>query len=158
MRVSLDSVKDLVVELEDTAQLYQKIARTFLSTTSWYSNLSEESQERLTYLGLHLLNLTTEYITNPSKREDTIELARDVGNGFGETLASLGLPLTESLETFILHRNPIMNATTRLIKKKEAFIERGVEATPLVAQVMDVALVALVAAHQQYPGLYQNES
>jgi hypothetical protein len=43
------------------------------------------------------------------------------------------------------------------MKTREAFTEYPVEATPLIAQVMDVALVALVAAHQQYPRSFQNE-
>ncbi len=43
-----------------------------------------------------------------------------------------------------------MNAATHLMRKREAFTGRVVEAIPLVAHVMDEALVALVAAHQQY--------
>jgi hypothetical protein len=150
-------MKDLIVELKDTTHPYEEIAGSPLSNASWYGKLSEEAQEHLAYLGRRLLNLITKYIAEPSKREDTIELARDVGHGYGETLAGLGLPLTDSLETFILHREPIMSATTRLMKTRGAFTEYAVEATPLVAEVLDVALVALVAAHQQYPRSFQNE-
>ena len=77
-------------------------------------------------------------------------MARDIGCGFGETLAKLELPLSDSVEAFILHRDPIMNATTHLMKKREAFTGRVVEAIPLMAHVMDEALVSLVVAHQQY--------
>ena len=45
-------------------------------------------------------------------------MARDVGHDFGETLAKLGLPLTDSVQAFILHRDPIMNAVTQLMKKR----------------------------------------
>jgi len=143
-------IKDLVIELEDTIQQHREIARRSLRTTSWYSNLSKESQAHLAELGRRLLNLTTRYITEPSKREETIKLTRDVGRTHGEMLAKLGLPLTDSVEAFILHRDPIMNAAAHLLKKREAVTGRVVEAIPLVAHLMDEALVALVAAHQQY--------
>ncbi|HJX13665.1 MAG TPA: helix-turn-helix domain-containing protein [Dehalococcoidales bacterium] len=143
-------IKDLVVELEDTAQLLRETSRTSLNTTPWYRKLDEESKEHLAHLGRQLLKLIIKYITEPSKREETIRLTRDVGRDLGETLARLKLPLTDSVEAFIMHRDPIMKATTHLLRKREAFTGRVVEAIPLIAHVMDEALVALVAAHQQY--------
>ncbi len=83
-------IKDLVTELEDTAQLHREIARTSLNATSWHNKLSSnESQERLAHLGRQLLSLIIKYITEPSKRDETIKLARDIGHGFDETLVSL---------------------------------------------------------------------
>ncbi|HEY90919.1 MAG TPA: helix-turn-helix domain-containing protein [Dehalococcoidia bacterium] len=143
-------IKDLVIELENTTNLLGEVARTSPSTTVWYNKLSRDSQEDLARLGRSLLNLIVRYVTEPAKREETIKLARDVGRGFGETLAKSGLPLINSVEAFILNRYPIMNAATHLLQKREAFTRRVVEAIPLVAQVMDEALVSLVEAHQQY--------
>ena len=151
-------IKDLAAELEDTVQLHREIARTSLSTTSWYHKLSEESQQHFADLGRRFLNLIIRYVTEPSKREESIKLARDTGHSFGETLAKLGLPLTDSVEAFILHRDPIMNATTHLMRKREAVTWRVVEAIPLVAHIMDEALVALVAAHQQQRNEIWSES
>lgn len=152
---SLD-IKDLVVELEDTVQ-HRKIFGEVLNSTSWYKNLDAESQEHLAYLGRHLLNLIIKYITGSSKREEAINTARDIGQGFGEILAKLRLPLTDSVEAFILHRNPIMNATTQLMRKREALTGRVVEAIPKVAQVMDETLVSLVATHQRYQETLQDK-
>jgi len=150
-------IKDLAAELEDTVQLHREIARTYLGTTSWYNKLNRESQECLGDLGRRLLNLIIRYITEPSRREEIIELARNVGHDHGETLAKLELPLTDSVEAFILHRGPIMNATAHLMGKREAFNERVAEAIPLVARVMDEALVSLVAAHQHYRDGFKGE-
>ncbi|MEE9528992.1 MAG: helix-turn-helix domain-containing protein [Dehalococcoidia bacterium] len=150
-------IKDLVVELEDTVQAHREISRTSLNTTLRYKQLSAESQEHFADLSRRFLNLIIRYVAEPSKREETIKLARDTGHSFGETLAKLGLPLTDSVEAFILHRNPIMNATTHLMRKKEAVTGRVVDAIPLIAHVMDQALVSLVAAHQQYQNLSQSE-
>jgi excisionase family DNA binding protein len=143
-------IKDLVVELAETVQQHREIARASLKSTAWYDRLNEESQEHLADLGRRLLDLIIKYVTEPAKREGTIQLVREVGHDHGETLANLGLPLTDSVESFVLHRDPIMNAATHLISKREAFTGRVAGAIPLVAHVMDEALVALVAAHQQY--------
>ena len=151
-------IKDLVAELEGTVQLHRGIAKTLLNTTSWYNKLSQESQQHLAELGRRILDLIIKYITEPSKQEETIKLTHDVGHSFGETLARLGLPLTDSVEAFIAHRDPIMNATTHLMRKKEAFSGRVVESVPLVVHVMDEALVSLVAAHQQYWNMLPNKS
>ncbi len=151
-------IKDLVTELEDTVQLHREISRTTLNTIPWYSKLDQESQKHLADLGRRLLDLIIKYITEPAKRGETIQLARDVGHSHGETLAKLGLPLTDSVEAFILHRDPITNAVTHLMKKRESVTGRVVEAIPLVAYVMDEALVSLVAAHQQHQVLFQSEN
>jgi len=143
-------VKNLATELEGTIPLLRDVARKSLSGTSWYNSLSRESQESLAYLGRHLLHLIVRYITQPAKREETIRLVNEVGRGFGETLARLKLPLTDSVEAFLQHRDPIMKAATQLMKRRQAPTGRVVAAIPLVAHVMDQALVSLVAAHQQY--------
>ncbi len=143
-------IKDLVVELEETARRHREIARSSLKNTAWYGRLDEEAQEHLADLGRRLLNLIIKYITEPSCREETIQLVRNVGHDHGETLAMLELPLTDSVEAFLLHRDPIMNAATHLMRKREAFTGRVVEAIPLVAHIIDEALIALVTAHQQY--------
>jgi hypothetical protein len=150
-------IKDLVAELEDTVPLYREIGRAYLSNTSWYGKLNRESQEFLGNLGRHILDLIIKYIAEPSKREETIKLAHDVGNSFGKILAEIGLPLTDSVEAFIRNRDPIMNAITHLMRKREAHSGRVVEAIPLVAHFMDEALVSLVAAHQQSLDVLQSE-
>ena len=147
-------VKDLAVELEDTAQMLRETSRTSLDGSPWYDVLQEESKTHLAHLGRQLLTLIIKYITEPSKRAETVQLTRDVGRDLGETLAKLGLPLTDSVGVFLLHRDPIMNATTHLMRRREAFAGRIVGAIPMVVHVMDEALVALVAAHQQqYSGV-----
>lgn len=149
-RQKMLNVKDLAVELKDTARLHREIGRTYLNTTSWYNNISEASQEHLAHLGRHLLSLIIKYVTEPSKRDGTIKLAYDSGHDLGETLARLGLPLTASVEAFTQHREPIMNAITHLMRKRDVLTSRILEAIPLVDQAMDEALIALVAAHQQF--------
>ena len=143
-------VKDLVSEIEETVALHREIARKSLSSAPWYNKLSRESQDHFSELGRRLLSIINKYITEPSKREATMHLARQVGQDMGETLTIHGLPLVDSVEAFLMHREPIVNATTSLLKRRDAFTGRVVDAIPLVINVMDETLVALVAAHQQY--------
>ena len=143
-------VKDLAAELEETARMHREIAHASLNKMAWYDRLDEGTAEHLADLGRQMLNLIIKFITEPSQREKTVRLIRDVGHDHGETLAKLELPLSYSIEAFLLHRDPIMNAATHLIKKREAFAGRIVEAVPMVAHIMDEALIALVIAHQQF--------
>lgn len=143
-------IKDLVTRIEDTPPLHRELAHTHFSATSWYSKLDAESRRHLAESGRELLHLVTKYITQPVKQKEVEERARAIGNEFGEEVARLGLSLTEAIETFMLHRNPVMNAVTDLMKRREALNERAVEAIPLVTHIMDETLIALVAAYQQH--------
>lgn len=143
-------VKDLVVEIEETRPQHREIARTSGATTSWYDDLSRESRQHLAEIGRDLLDIIVKYITEPSRREANLEAARNIGSGYGETLARLELTLTDAVGAYVSHRDPITQATTQIMKRREAFTGRVVEAIPLVAQVMDEVLVSLVAAHQRH--------
>jgi hypothetical protein len=129
--------------------------QTSFPATAWYGKLSPESRQKLARYGRRLLDLVIRYITEPSRRDETIRLSQDVGRDFGTELAGLGVPLTDALEAFLLHRTPCVEATTSLMKKREVLNERAVEAIPMVTRVMDEALVALVAAYQERRGLAQ---
>ena len=143
-------VKDLITEIEETVELHREIARKSLSSSSWYNKLSQESQDHFADMGRRLLSLIVKYISEPSKREETMHLARQVGHDMGETLAMHGLPLADSVEAFLIHREPVVNAATSLLKRRDAFTGRVVDAIPLAINVIDETLVSLVAAHQQY--------
>lgn len=143
-------IKDLVAKIEGVPSLQRELAHTHFSTTSWYNKLDSESQRHLAESGKQLLHLVIRYITEPLKRTEIEELARNVGSDFGEQVAKLGLSLTESVEAFTLHRNPVVNAATDLMKRREALNERAVEALPLVTHIMDETLIALAAAYQRH--------
>ncbi len=150
-------VKDLIAKLEGTVQPLREMARTALPAKAWYNKLDTDSQQRLSSLGRNMLQIIIKYVAEPSKREETMIMARNIGHDFGQTLAKLGLPLTDSVEAYILHRDPILSVATGLMKKREAFSGRVVDAIPLVAHVMDEALISLVAAHQHYRNGTQSE-
>jgi len=143
-------IKDLVTSIEDTPPLHRELAHTHFSTTSWYNKLDNESQRYFAELGKELLHLITRYITEPLKQKEVEELARNIGSAFGEQAAKLELSLTETIETFMLHRTPVINAATGLMRKREALNERVVEAIPMMTHLMDETLIMLVTTYQQH--------
>lgn len=151
-------IKDLVAEIENTIPLHRELSRTYLNSTSWYDRLDKDARERLGDLSRRLLKLIIRYITEPLKREEIINLARDIGRSFGQLLAQLGLPLNDSIEAFIVHRVPLLNAATSIIRKREAYNGRLIEAISKVDYIMDEVLVALVSAREQYQEMLPSKS
>lgn len=151
-------IKDLAAEIENTIPLHRELSRTYLNSTSWYDRLDKDARERLGDLSRRLLKLIIRYITEPLKREEIINLARDIGRSFGQLLAQLGLPLNDSIEAFIVHRVPLLNAATSIIRKREAYNGRLIEAISKVDYIMDEVLVALVSAREQYQEMLPSKS
>ncbi|MBI2829788.1 MAG: helix-turn-helix domain-containing protein [Chloroflexi bacterium] len=143
-------IKDLVAELEHTVELHRELSRSFVKSVHWFESLDRESQALVIDLGRRLHHLVLLYVTEPAHRDHVLTQAREVGQQFGETLAKFGLPLADSVEAFLLHREPIVKAAMELVKKKETLSDRVVETIPLVTNVIDKALVALMLAHQQF--------
>lgn len=146
----IHGIKDLVSSIESTPPLHRQLAHTHFSTASWYRKLDMQTQKHLADSGRELLQLVTKYLTEPTKRKETEERVRSIGREFGNEAAKIGLSLTEAIETFMLHRNPVTNAATDLMKRRESLNERVVEAIPLLNHIMDETLIAMVAAYQQY--------
>lgn len=142
-------MKDLVVELGETVAQHREIARTYLQKIPWFGDLSSKSQEILADNGRNLLNLIIKYVSQPTHRKETLESIRQLGYSLGELSADLQLSLTDSVEAFLLHREPIIDAVTHLMKKREAFTGRIIGVIPLIGNAMDEALIALVTAHQK---------
>lgn len=145
-------LKDLAEKLEESAETHREIGSIFLTSNLPHSKMSEQSQTHLATLGRHILDLIIKYVSAPTKEDETFAEIRTTGANFGETLAGLGLPLIDSVQSFIKHRDPIVRVTTQLMRQKEGVDKRIIEAVPLVDRAMDAALVALVEAHQHYRG------
>ena len=148
MQVRVHSLKDLAGEMEQAALAQREVARTAFPATVLHDKLSPEERHRLATYGRQMLNVIIRYITEPAHREETVKLGQEVGRNFGTELAALGVPLTDALEAFLLHRTPFVNAVTNLLRRREMLSERAVEAVPMVNRAMDEALLALVAVYQ----------
>lgn len=142
-------IKDLVNRLEDTAPMHREIASSYFSTSALFGKLDTESQQYFAKQGRLFLNLIIRYVTEPSKHDDNLREIKNSGRGFGEMSARKGLSLTDTMQAFIKHRDPIINVTTDMFKKHRTVHRRIIESISLVNNALDEALVALVEAHQQ---------
>lgn len=143
-------LNDLVARMKQTPPMHRQLARTQFSATLWYNRLDAGTRERLAKSGRELLHLVIRYISQPPKRKHLEARARDIGNDFGRETARLGLSLTETIETFTLHRKPLMDVITGLIRKRETLDNRAAEAIPLATHIFDQTLIAMIAAYQHY--------
>ncbi len=146
----IHGIKDLVARMELTPEREHQIAKTQFSQATWYKNLDKDSRSRLGEMGRGVFELVITYISKPNKRDETIEKARISGKVFGEYLIEMGLPLTDAMEAFMMHRSPLVTAAADLMKKRKAMNERTAEAIPLVTQITDEVLLSLVAAYQNH--------
>ncbi len=149
-------LRDLVAEIEGAPGSHPELFRAAM--TRWYDKMNLESRERLSVLGRHMMTVVVDYISEPSRREEILREARECGRGFGELLSGLGLPLSDSVEAFMSHRDPLINAATHMMSKKEALSGRVVEAIPMVMSVMDEALVSLVYSYQTHNGTKKGDT
>ena len=147
---NLLGVKDLLGKLEKTAETHREMGAAFLHSTVWYERMSAEHKRSLAILGRQVLDLMMSYAAAPQKRVEVLSQAREIGRSFGDTLAAEGVPLTDSVQAFISHRDPVTDMVTEMLRKKELVGEGVLAAMPRMEQIMDSALVSLVEAHQRY--------
>ncbi len=143
-------IKDLVTGIEDTTNRHRELARSFLDNSTQTAIPCGEHRVKLAGLGRRLLALTAKYVSEPARREETLTEAQGVGSGFGRLLAEIGLPLTSAVSAFLMHREPIVQAASHLMAKREAQGSRIMEAIPLTNHFIDETLISMIAAYQQY--------
>jgi excisionase family DNA binding protein len=147
-RANLLGVKDLVGELARTAGAHREIGAAFLNSTEWYGRMKAENKKRLAGLGRRILDVMMGSVLEPQKKDVYLGQAGEIGREFGRLLSSEGVSLTDSVQAFLAHRDPVTEITAEVLRKKELLGEGVVSAMPLMDQMMDAALVALVEAHQ----------
>lgn len=141
-------IKDLVDRIESAPVKQREIAHQHFPATAWFDKLDEESTVRLRGLGSHLVGVIVLYVSRPSHQGPALEQARQLGRDFGVLLESHGLSLTESLEAFILHRTPVLDAAAALMRDKEPMNRRAANAIQQMTYLVDQVLLAVVQAHQ----------
>lgn len=146
----VQGIKDLVARIELTPSVEAEIAQTRFAEMSWYNKLGPEEKRKLAELGRRIHRVVIMYISKQGKHEECRDLAKAAAYDFGEYLARLGISLTDAIEAFLLHRSPLVNAATDLMKKRERLNERAAEAIPMVTQITDEVLLSLVEAYQKH--------
>ena len=142
-------VRDLVTQVEGASAKQREIIQQYLSYTDWYRTLDEHHKEAIRERGRRLVELVILYITKPAAQEETLQAARGLGDEFGAELAKLRLSLTDTLEAFVLHRIPVLDAATELIKTGQPVSKRTLAAIHEISYLIDQTLLSLVKGHQR---------
>ena len=143
-------IKEMIEKMELTPSLHLRIAQEHFAKTSWYKRLDVDSRRQLGEYGRRILNLAIAYVAKPRKRDETLNLARELGHELGEKLAGLGLSLSDSLEAFLWHRSPGMNVISELTRGGGTLSQGVVNIIPLVNHLLDEILLSLAKAYQDY--------
>jgi len=143
-------LKDLVAQIESAVPRQREITQQYLRSTAWYPRLDAQAREQMRERGRRLLGLIVRYITKPSIEGEVLQQARRLGQEYGIELARMGLSLSDALEAFTLHRTPVLDAATELMKDNEPVNKRTLISIPRITYLIDQTLLALVEAHQHY--------
>lgn len=143
-------IRDLAARLENTVTVHREIDASYLQRSKLYNKLDSEAQQYFSSLGRRFLNLIIKYVSEPLKREENLKEVKEAGAGFGVMSARQGLTLTETLQAFMQHRDPIINVTTDMMKKHENVNRRIIDSISLINQALDEALLSMTAAHQKF--------
>ena len=143
-------IREVVEKMELTPSLHLQIAQEKFAQTPWYKKLDVDSRRELGSYGRKILKLAITYVAKPRKRDETLQLGRELGYELGKKLASLGLSLSDSLEAFLWHRSPGMNVITGFTKGGGTLSRGVVNLIPSVNHLLDEILLSLVKAYQDY--------
>jgi len=143
-------MEDLVAKMELVPLSEMHLARSHFANADWYKNLSDDSRARLRQLGGSLFRLAMDCLTKRKSHDENMQAAADIGREFGDCLAETGVSLTDSLEAFLLHRTPFVNAINDMVRGNEYLKGRAAEALPLLAQITDRVLLSMVESYQGY--------
>ncbi len=142
-------IADLVAKLEETAEPHREIASAITAALGESIMLNQQQKERLAGLGRRILELIIWYVASPVDRNASLLKAQGIGMDFGTTMFEAGISLTDSIEAFTCHRRPIVEGVMAMMKQREIIAEEILAALPLIDDIMDSTLLAMVKAHQQ---------
>lgn len=144
----VQGLKDLGERLESVVPKERQIAHEYMQMARWYSQLGEDARMRLRERGRRLVSTLVRFVNRPSIRDQAIEECRSIGREYGEDLAKSGLSLTDALEAFIAHRNPVSEAVIGLLSNNSPINKPALAAIPQINRAFDEMLLALVEAHR----------
>lgn len=115
----------------------------------WQARLDEEGLERLRSFGRRLMEMATQYSSEPRSRRRLLTQAAALGEEQGREMARRGVPLEEATQFYLFCRNSYLDTLAQAWDQREI---PGGEFPRLWKQAMaflDAVLVAVVAGYKQ---------
>lgn len=139
----------IAAALKEVMPRERQLVEDYLLSTRWYPRLEEAGRRQLRERGGRLLEIVIRYVTQPPQREQAAQEAADIGREYGLQLSGQGLSVSEAIEAFVLHRVPLLDVASRLIRNRPAISKGTQEALLQVSNLTDRVLLALVKVYQE---------
>lgn len=139
----------IAAALKEVMPRERQLVEDYLLSTRWYPRLEEAGRRQLRERGSRLLEIVIRYVTQPPQREQAAQEAADIGREYGLQLSGQGLSVSEAIEAFVLHRVPLLDVASRLIRNRPAINKGTQEALLQVSNLTDRVLLALVKVYQE---------
>ena len=139
----------IAAALKEVMPREHQVAADYLFSTRWYPRLEEAGRRQLRERGGQLLEIVIRYVTEPAQRQQAAAEASAIGREYGLQLSSLGLSVSEAIEAFVLHRVPLLDAASRLLRNRSTISKGTQEALLQVSNLTDQVLLALLKVYQQ---------
>lgn len=81
-----------------------------ISERGWYNKLTAEQRTGMRGTGNRLVALMLQYSAREDNNEVFLYQAKQISKQYGEICHSLGLSITECVQTFLLFRQPMLNS------------------------------------------------
>lgn len=139
----------IVAVMKEVAPKEHELVKKRLLTVGWYSGLSKASRQELRVRGARLMDLIIRFVTHPSLHRQAEAEAEQIGTEYGAHLMSLGLRMSEAIEAFVMHRAPLLDAASRLIKGKAALSKDVRDSLLQISTLTDRVLLSLIEAYEK---------
>lgn len=129
----------------------ETIQNVKISEKGWYNKLSAEQRTGMRGTGNRLVALMLQYSAREDNNEVFLHQAKQISKQYGEICHSLGLSITECIQTFLLFRQPMLNSiheTGSLQSSNDSINQRIFEK---MNRFLDEVLVTMVDEYNNIP-------
>ena len=138
---------DLAAQIEQGIQHHREIAQEFFQAHP-PCGLPQGYEQRFRERGRQMVGLIVQAITHPSRREEAVQAATALGRDYAQDIALLGLSLPQALEAFLQHRAAVLEATIRVLGRRQPIHKRALDLIPQISRLLDRSLLAVAEAFQ----------
>ena len=146
----MHGLREMGDRVEGVVPKEREVAQQYMRSSDWYGKLDDDAKKRLRERGNKLVSALAHFVTRPSLREQASEECRQIGREYGEDLAGTGLSLTDAIEAFIRHRNPVIEAVMGMMSNSAPLNKRALTTVSQMNNLIDETLLALVGRYQDY--------
>lgn len=129
-----------------TRQLLQSLG---VYQTTWYTQMTEDQRLHMRNSGSRLVALMLHYSASSENSEVFIEEAMRITREYGRVCRTLGVDLTQCVQTFLMFRQPILNAIHETGAQTGMHDQQDFHLFAKLNHFLDETMVAMIDAYQK---------